>query len=75
MFKQENIAVWKEELGNLCREKEAIKKEPNGSSRTENRLSKLTQEETENQNRPITGKQIESKIKKPLGSDDFACEF
>ena len=24
MFKEENIAVWKEELGNLCREKGAI---------------------------------------------------
>ena len=33
MFKEENIAVWKEELGKLCREKEAIykKKEPNGN--------------------------------------------
>ena len=26
MFKEENIAVWKEELGNLCREKETISK-------------------------------------------------
>ena len=80
MFKQENIAVWKEELGNLCREKEAIKKEPNGSSRTENRLSKLTQEETENLNSFTVIKEIEFIIilpftKKSLGPDDFTYKF
>lgn len=37
MFKEENIAVLNEELGNLSREKEAIKKESDGSSRTEKR--------------------------------------
>lgn len=72
--------MWKEELGNLCIEKEAIKKEPNGSSRTENRLSKLTQKETENLNSFIVIKQIEFIIilpftKKSLGPDDFTYKF
>ena len=74
------MAVWKEELGNLCIEKEAIKKEPNGSSRTENRLSKLTQKETENLTIFTVIKEIEFKIilpftKKSLGPDDFTYKF
>lgn len=56
------MAVWKEELGNLCREKEAIKKGPNESSRTENRLSKLTQKETENLTIFTVIKEIEFKL-------------